>query len=278
MTDEPTERVEIRAMSETTGENLDTAEAEGKDSTSEAPKAEANEAESAAPPAEEPAEATESTPEEPAAPAEANDAETTSATSNEPAEPSEVAESPEEPAAPAATTESALDASTEPAAPERGPVLLFLRHADAGDPAAWPGDDADRPLSKKGRRQSERLAKHLDRLRLPIDAILTSPKKRAADTARIVGKAVGVRPSVDERLAAGFDGPALQALLEARDSKGTIVLVGHDPDFSDLVSWLTEAPIALRKGALARIDLEDGHVAAGEGALVWLLPPGAVAG
>ena len=56
------------------------------------------------------------------------------------------------------------------------------------------------------------------------------------------------------------------------------MLVGHDPDLSDIASWLTDAPIALRKGALTRVDLDGRGVAAGAGALRWLLPPDAVRG
>jgi phosphohistidine phosphatase SixA len=54
------------------------------------------------------------------------------------------------------------------------------------------------------------------------------------------------------------------------------VLVGHDPDFSDLVSWLSGFPISLRKGALAKVDLPDRAVGPGRAQLRWLLPPDAV--
>ena len=57
-----------------------------------------------------------------------------------------------------------------------------------------------------------------------------------------------------------------------------VVLVGHDPDFTHLVSWLVGASVTMRKGALARVDLADRTVSAGRGSLRWLLPPDAVAG
>jgi phosphohistidine phosphatase len=160
---------------------------------------------------------------------------------------------------------------------EPEPIQLYLlRHADAGDPAAWQGDDAERPLSAKGRRQARRLGALLADIGWKPDVILTSPKIRAADTARLVGRAVGVEPDEDSRLASAFDVDDVAAMLGDHPGAKRVVLVGHDPDFSALASRLTGAPIELRKGAIARFDLQDGSPAAGRGALRWLIPPGVV--
>ena len=184
----------------------------------------------------------------------------------------------EAPAATGAPATAPAPSTSAVAAPaSNGIVLYLLRHADAGDPATWVGEDADRPLSKKGRKQSRRLGSHLDALGLEVTAILTSPKVRAADTARLVGKALGVKPATEDRLRDGFDPAALaQVLGWLGPSASSVMLVGHDPDFSSLASWLTDAPVALRKGALARIDLPNRNAIAGSGALRWLLPPDAV--
>jgi phosphohistidine phosphatase SixA len=69
-----------------------------------------------------------------------------------------------------------------------------------------------------------------------------------------------------------------ELIAELDGSVRHVILVGHDPDLSDLVSWLVGAPISLRKCALARIDLPDRRVGAGMGSLRWLLPPDAVPG
>jgi phosphohistidine phosphatase len=170
--------------------------------------------------------------------------------------------------------EAQKSAVTDTGAPLR---LYFIRHADAGDSTAWKGDDAKRPLSKKGRRQSERLGDTLSALKVRFDMLLTSPKVRAADTAKIVGRRVGTKPKVDSRLSAGFDGASLQQLIDGLPAAaGTVALVGHDPDFSAVVSWLTGAPISLPKGTLARVDLADRSAGADLGLLRWLLPPDAV--
>ncbi len=69
--------------------------------------------------------------------------------------------------------------------------LYFLRHADAGDPLAWDGPDEDRPLSRKGERQAERVARFLHDVGGP-DAVITSPKLRTFQTARIVATEIGM--------------------------------------------------------------------------------------
>ena len=154
------------------------------------------------------------------------------------------------------------------------PVELYLlRHADAGDPMTWAGDDAERPLSAKGRRQAKRLGSLLAGIKLRPDIILTSPKLRAADTAKIVGKAVSVKPKKDDRLAVSIELGDLAGLLAGNGEARRVVLVGHDPDFSTLASSLTGAAIELKKGAIARIDLGDAGPRPGGGALRWLVPP-----
>ena len=141
---------------------------------------------------------------------------------------------------------------------------------------AWPGDDAKRPLSAKGKRQARRLGSLLADIGWRPDVILTSPKLRASQTARIVGEAVGVKPDEEQRLASAFELGDLEGILAAHPDARRVVLVGHDPDFSATASALTGAAIELRKGAIARIDLSDAGAAGREGALRWLIPPGAV--
>jgi phosphohistidine phosphatase len=164
-------------------------------------------------------------------------------------------------------------------APEEGPrlQLYLLRHADAGDPAAWPGDDADRPLSKKGRRQARGIGQWLQsRGKLP-GIVVTSPKVRAAQTAGLATEGSSVTPIVDERLAAGFGLEDVAGIVRDHAPEARrVMLVGHDPDFSELASDLVGGKIELKKGAVARIDLA-GAVQPGAGTLRWLVPPEALA-
>ena len=150
--------------------------------------------------------------------------------------------------------------------------LHLLRHADAGDPGAWRGDDDERPLSDKGYEQAERLALHLALLGFEPDAILSSPKVRARQTAEIVASAVGQEVRIDDRLGGGLSLQTVEAILRDVGEAARPVLVGHDPDFSELLSSLTGARLEMKKGALARIDLPDA-LRDGAGQLRWLLPP-----
>lgn len=151
--------------------------------------------------------------------------------------------------------------------------LHLLRHADAGDPMAWPGDDADRPLSAKGRRQAARLGALLAAAGFLPDALLTSPKLRARETADAVANALGLDVVVDDRLAGALDLATIERIMADAGARRPL-LVGHDPDFSWIASELSGASIEMKKGALVRIDAAA--LGEGEGSLRWLLPPGLV--
>ena len=150
--------------------------------------------------------------------------------------------------------------------------LIVLRHAHAGDSATWQGDDELRPLTEKGRRQAERVGRLLAAAGFVPDAVLASPLVRARQTAEIVADLLGVPVHLEARLGEMVDLPVLERILEDAGSPGRPVIVGHDPDFSDLVSELVGAPVPMRKGALARIDVER-PLASGTGELRWLVPP-----
>lgn len=161
--------------------------------------------------------------------------------------------------------------------PHRHDVELYLlRHADAGDPDAWPGDDADRPLSEKGRRQAESLGRFLAARGVSFDSILSSPKVRAMETAQLVADSLNATVAADDRLGERLDVDDLASIVEDAGVRRLLV-VGHDPDFSDLCATLSGAAyLPLKKGALARIDLSL-PLQPAAGILRWLLPPGVVA-
>jgi phosphohistidine phosphatase len=125
-------------------------------------------------------------------------------------------------------------------------VLWLLRHGDAEDGSP----DAERELTEKGREQSRRAGAALAALGVELDACLTSPKTRAAQTAELACEALGVEPEQEPKLAGGpFDAEALAAGLGDE-----VLLVGHDPDFSMAVHDLTGAQVRMKKGGLAGID------------------------
>lgn len=155
--------------------------------------------------------------------------------------------------------------------------LYLLRHAHAGDAAAWDGPDASRPLSEKGERQADRLGRYLSSLGFAPDTIITSPKVRAARTAELVALHLAVPVGIDDRLGGDLTLESLEALLADAGDPAKTILVGHDPDFSELVALLVGAlRVPMRKGALARIDVDLPLRPAG-GILRWLVPPDLVA-
>ena len=125
-------------------------------------------------------------------------------------------------------------------------MIYLLRHGDAEEGT---GDDAARRLTLKGERQARAAGRALAATDAKIDACLTSPKVRAADTAHLACEALTLEPEVAEELRGGaFDSLALAA------GRGNVVLVGHEPDFSTEVARLTGANAKLRKGGLAIVD------------------------
>lgn len=127
-------------------------------------------------------------------------------------------------------------------------MIWLLRHGDAeqGD-----GDDSARRLTAKGERQSAVAGRALGALGVGLDLCLSSPKLRALDTATIACEGLGVSIEVEDRLRGGsFDAPELCA------GRGEVLLVGHEPDFSDAIAAVTGARVKLKKGGLAAI--EDG--------------------
>ena len=158
-------------------------------------------------------------------------------------------------------------------------ALHLLRHAHAGDPERWHGDDAERPLSEKGRRQAERLGRLLHGVDEAPDLFITSPKVRARETAELVAGALDANVVVDRRLGGGLDLSTLSDLLLANADADRPCLVGHDPDFSELLGELLGIPpVPMRKGAIARVDVGGRSLVAGRGLLRYLLPPDVVPG
>jgi phosphohistidine phosphatase len=156
------------------------------------------------------------------------------------------------------------------------PHLHLLRHADAGDPARWNKPDAERPLSDLGQRQADRLAAHLSAIGFKADAILSSPKVRAVQTAEPLAKALGLRVRIDDALAGSLSIGQLEDLLTGAGGPRNPILVGHDPDFSDLLAGLIGAvDLPMKKGAFARLEVRR-PLQPGTARLRWLIPPDAL--
>ncbi len=152
--------------------------------------------------------------------------------------------------------------------------IYFLRHGDAG-----PGSGDERPLTPEGAAAMEREASGLSRLALPVELILTSPVARALQTARIAARRLSLEDvlRVEPRLAPGFGVDELSGILEDHRDRRSLLLVGHEPDFSTVVSaCIGGGSVEIKKGTVARVDFES--PAAPRGVLAWLVPARLLAG
>jgi phosphohistidine phosphatase len=144
--------------------------------------------------------------------------------------------------------------------------LWLLRHGDAEPHGAR--HDADRKLSSKGEKQARVAGEALARLGLQFSAVLTSPRVRARDTARLAAKALSADPMVHQPLSAGFDVNEARALLAGYGDDARVLIVGHEPDFSQTVHDLTGGRIDLKKGGVAGVRVDGTR-----GELIDLLRP-----
>jgi phosphohistidine phosphatase len=144
--------------------------------------------------------------------------------------------------------------------------LYFLRHGVADWPD-WKGSDDERPLTKEGQHELHQVADFLARLKPKLDLILTSPLPRAAQTADIAGEHLRARVREEKLLVPGFGTADLQRLLR-KFPQETLMLVGHEPDFSSVIASLTGGKLKLAKAGVALVEVDSG-----KGLLRWLFPP-----
>jgi phosphohistidine phosphatase len=141
--------------------------------------------------------------------------------------------------------------------------LWLLRHGEA-EPHAAPSDD-DRRLTPRGEGQSRSAGRALAALEITFQAVYTSPKVRARDTAALACEGLGCDLLEHEPLREGFSAADALELLHADER---ILVVGHEPDFSQVAHDLTGARIDLKKGGIAGIRMDGAR-----GELVVLLRP-----
>jgi phosphohistidine phosphatase len=144
--------------------------------------------------------------------------------------------------------------------------LWLLRHGEAEPHDARP--DADRRLTDRGREQSRVAGRALAALKVQVHLAFTSPKVRARDTAVLACEALGIEPIDHAALFAGFDVADALELLGAAGPEQRVLVVGHEPDFSQVVYDLTGARIDFKKGGVAAVRLDGTR-----GELILLMRP-----
>jgi phosphohistidine phosphatase len=153
-------------------------------------------------------------------------------------------------------------------------ILYLMRHANAGLIRENPVLDAKRSLVKEGKDQCMLMARVLSALKVQVDVIVSSPLKRALQTAQFVGTELGYEAKVEvsQALALDADYADFQKMLAKYSDREGVLVVGHNPNIfqflGHLVSGNGGAAIRMRKGSVARIDV-DRHPPL----LQWLIDP-----
>lgn len=153
-------------------------------------------------------------------------------------------------------------------------ALLIVRHAHAGERKSWNGDDRLRPLSERGLKQAESLARNL----APHHPtrILTSPAVRCRQTVERLGDAVGVDVEDDDRLFEGPSRESIESVLDEAARNKTIVLSSHGDVIPALLHELVERGmthedrLVWQKASTWIVDYSKRH---GWGTARYLTPP-----
>ncbi len=138
--------------------------------------------------------------------------------------------------------------------------LYILRHASAGVRRAVPTLDVKRPLDKEGKEQCLLVARYLNALKVQFDLIVSSPLKRALQTASLVGTEVAYDSKIQVTEAMSPSGivSSFQELVDQLSAYENVLVVGHNPNLPQFLGSLICPPgranIRMRKGAIARVD------------------------
>jgi phosphohistidine phosphatase len=154
-------------------------------------------------------------------------------------------------------------------------IVYFLRHASAGERVSNPKKDEKRALDPSGIEQCGYVGRALTALDVHVEAIISSPLKRAAQTASLVGNEMGYEGKInfDNALRPDSTFADFRRLLASQAKHESIMVVGHNPNLTQFLGRCIsetgcEAAIELKKGAVARVEMGRNS-----GALLWCFTP-----
>lgn len=153
-------------------------------------------------------------------------------------------------------------------------TIHLLRHAAAGNRSKWEGLDPERPLTKKGRRQTEAITERLSTR--GIERVVSSPYVRCIETAKPLAKAIGAKVEIDVTLAEGPDIDAAYNLIDSLVGYNA-VLVSHGDVIPAVINRLMWAGLSLdsrfycSKGSVWEVNVENGKFTTGH----YVPPPNA---
>lgn len=154
-------------------------------------------------------------------------------------------------------------------------IVYFLRHGNAGQTRLNPVQDDKRPLDKEGIEQCRFVGRLLNTLDAHVDLILSSPLKRATQTASMVGNEIAYEQRIETTpaLHPNADYERFRQLLTHVRKLEAVMVVGHNPNMSQFLSLLvtgglSEDAIDMRKGSVARVEMGGKR-----SVLDWLVTP-----
>jgi len=160
-----------------------------------------------------------------------------------------------------------------------GYSLYIMRHGIAVDRGAVRfTDDAARPLTPEGKEKMQEIGEGLKRAKFELDWIVSSPLVRAVETAKIVAESLSANPPMDlsDAMRPGGSPEALMAFLAKHPDRTEVLVVGHEPDLSELAARLigagSHASLAFKKGGCCMISFDE-FPPKGPGRLEWWLTP-----
>jgi phosphohistidine phosphatase len=153
--------------------------------------------------------------------------------------------------------------------------LYFLRHASAGQSLISAKKDEKRGLDKDGIEQCGYIGRALSALGVQVEIIVSSPLKRATQTAALVGNEMGHEGKLvmENALRPQASFADFQKMLEKYARQDSMLLVGHNPNMAEFLGRVIgeggcEAVVELKKGAIAKVEMRRNS-----GSLSWCITP-----
>jgi phosphohistidine phosphatase len=156
--------------------------------------------------------------------------------------------------------------------------IFILRHGEAGKSLSVRARDVERSLTAEGKEELEDVSRALSRLKIRPDHVVSSPLKRARETASIAAKTLKKRDKVEiwDELKPEGSKQELYKRLSKMKPESSVLCVGHEPYLTQMISEVMghqgASKIVLRKGGVARLSIRA-FTPKVEGELRWLLTP-----
>jgi phosphohistidine phosphatase len=154
-------------------------------------------------------------------------------------------------------------------------IIYFLRHANAGQKKLNPKKDEKRPLDDEGVRQCTQIGRILSAMQASVDAVISSPLKRATQTAALVANEIGYdgKLHLEDALRPEARYEQFRDMLRKHAKAEAVMVVGHNPNFSEFLGNTIAANgnrsfVDMKKGSVAKVESEQKKMV-----LQWMLTP-----